>query len=130
MTNNDILANVMSLMLNNEIIGRSNCSIKPISKVVKSVLQILKTNGYITEIEEVKDGKGDLINLKLSGMINKCGVIKPRFNVNLKNYEKYEKRYLPAKDMGIIIVSTPMGIMTHNEAKQKNIGGRLIAYCY
>jgi len=46
------------------------------------------------------------------------------------NYEKFEKRYLPAKDFGMIIVSTNQGIMTHIEAKEKGLGGRLLAYVY
>ena len=46
------------------------------------------------------------------------------------DFEKFERRYLPAKDMGILIVSTPAGIMTHVEAKKKGLGGRLLAYCY
>ncbi|MDZ4226799.1 MAG: 30S ribosomal protein S8, partial [Candidatus Pacearchaeota archaeon] len=60
----------------------------------------------------------------------KCGVVKPRFPVKLDEFEKFEKRYLPAKNFGIIIVSTSNGIMTHIEAKEKKLGGRLIAYIY
>ena len=45
-------------------------------------------------------------------------------------FEKFEERYLLARGMGILIVSTKWGIVTHNEAKKKNIGGKLLAYCY
>ena len=62
--------------------------------------------------------------------INDCGVVKPRFSFKVKDLEKFEKRYLPAKGMGILIVSTSKGYLTHEEAKKQNIGGRLIAYCY
>jgi len=62
--------------------------------------------------------------------MNNCGVVKPRFSTKCTNFEKWEKRYLPAKDFGIILISTPKGIMTHIEAKEKKLGGRLIAYCY
>ena len=64
------------------------------------------------------------------GNLNKCGAIKPRYSVRKDGFEKFEKRYLPAKDFGIIFVSTPKGIMTHNGAKKKGLGGKLIAYCY
>ena len=40
------------------------------------------------------------------------------------DFEKFEKRYLPAKNFGILIVTTPEGIMTHYEAKERGIGGR------
>ena len=46
------------------------------------------------------------------------------------NYEKYEKRFLPAKGFGILIVSTPKGLMTHEEARKKKLGGVLIVYVY
>ena len=45
-------------------------------------------------------------------------------------FEKFERRYLPAKDLGILFVSTPKGIMTHYDAKAKKLGGKLLAYCY
>ena len=66
----------------------------------------------------------------LEGNINKCGVIKPRHAVKKDEFEKFEKRYLPAKNFGILILTTPEGIMTHHDAKERGIGGRLLAYMY
>ena len=85
---------------------------------------------YIGEYTEVKDTKGDMLKVNLLGNINKCGVIKPRYPTKVGNLEKFEKRYLPAKDFGLIIVSTSKGIMTHLEAKEKELGGKLLAYVY
>lgn len=127
---NDPLANVMSLVLNNELIGRSECLIKPVSKIVKELLKVMKENNYIGEFREIEDSRGNYIKLTLTGGINKCGVIKPRYNVKSADFERFEKRYLPAKDFGILFVSTPRGIMTHYDAKSKKVGGRLLAYCY
>lgn len=127
---NDPLANVMSLILNSESIGKPDCLIKPVSKIIKVVLGVMKENGYIGEFEEVEDSRGNYIKLTLNGSINKCGVIKPRYSVKSGDFEKFEKRYLPAKDVGILFVSTPRGIMTHYDSKSKKIGGRLLAYCY
>ncbi|MAG78181.1 30S ribosomal protein S8, partial [archaeon] len=59
-----------------------------------------------------------------------CGVIKPRFSVKIDGYEKFEKRFLLSKDFGLIIVSTSKGIMTHIEAKEKKLGGKLLAFVY
>lgn len=127
---NDPLANMMSLMLNNELIGKQECLIKPISKLTKEVLKVMKEKGYVGDFKEVEDSRGNYIRLSLIGSINKCGVIKPRYSVKSKDFEKFEKRYLPAKDLGIIVVSTQKGIMTHYDAKSKKIGGKLLAYCY
>ena len=127
---NDPLANMMSLILNNELIGKSECTVKPVSKVIKESLKVMKQYEYIGDFKEVEDGRGNYIQLTLIGNINKCGVIKPRYSVKNNEFEKFEKRYLPAKDLGILFVSTPKGIMTHYDAKAKKLGGRLLAYCY
>ena len=127
---NDTLANVMSLILNNELIGESECLIKPVSKVIKEILKVMKENGYVGDFKEFEDSRGSYLKLNLVGGINKCGVIKPRYSVKAHNFENFEKRYLPAKDIGILFVSTPRGIMTHYDAKSKKTGGKLLAYCY
>ena len=127
---NDPLANVMSLILNNELIGKSECTLKPVSKIVKQVLTVMKENSFIADFKEVEDSRGNYIDLTLNGSINKCGVIKPRYSVKIADFEKFERRYLPAKDVGILLVSTPRGIMTHYDAKSKKTGGKLLAYCY
>ena len=127
---NDTLADVMSLILNNEMIGRQDCILKPVSKVIKELLRIMKENGYIGDFKEVQDSRGNYIQLTLIGNINKCGVIKPRYSTKSNEFEKFERRYLPAKDLGILFVSTPKGIMTHYDAKARKTGGRILGYCY
>jgi small subunit ribosomal protein S8 len=124
------LANVLSFIQNYEQIGRKEMITKNNSKTIKKVLGIMQDNGYLGKIEEIKDSKGNLLKINLLGSINKCGVIKPRFRIKKGGYEKFEKRYLPAKNFGMIIVSTSKGMMTHAEAKEKKIGGALISYCY
>ena len=130
MTLNDPLSNALSSILNDEKIGKELVSIRPSSKIIKKVLEVMKTSSYIGSFEEVQDGRGNSVKVHLIGNINKCGVIKPRLSVKKDQFEKFEKRYLLARDMGILIISTPSGIMTHDEAKKKNFGGRLLAYCY
>jgi len=130
MSMNDTLANALSHILNCEKIGKTEVEIKNLSKVTKEVLEILKKNNYIGKILVESDSRGTTAAVELKGTINKCGAIKPRFPAQLTNYEKYEKRYLPAKGFGIMIVSTSKGMMTHTEAIDKKLGGKLIAYCY
>lgn len=127
---NDTLSNAMSKIMNAERIGKTEITIKPISSLIKSVLIVLQDNLYVGESKETVDSKGNSIKLNLLGNINKCGAIKPRFSTTKEKFDMFEKRYLPAKDFGVLIVSTPKGIMTHKEAKEKGFGGRLLAYCY
>lgn len=90
----------------------------------------MKDHKYVGEFKEIKTDQGEEIEVNLIGAINKCNVIKPKYSVKKDEYEKFEKRFLPAKGVGIIIVSTPKGLMTHDEAFEKNLGGRLVAYVY
>lgn len=129
MTLNDPLSNTMSKILNAEKAGKETCVVAS-SKITKEVLNLLNKHNYIGHYKEIKSRGSNLLEINLLKTINKCGVIKPRFPVAKDEIEKYEKRYLPAKDFGFLIVSTSKGLVTHTEAKLKNIGGRLIAYCY
>lgn len=130
MSLNDPIANALSHILNCERTAKQSCIVKPSSKVIKKILGIMQENNYIGSYEEIEDGKAKILKVNLLGKINNCGVIKPNFPVQKEEFEKFEKRFLPAKDFGIIIVSTTKGIVVHNQAKDKNIGGKLLAYCY
>ncbi|MDO8627324.1 MAG: 30S ribosomal protein S8, partial [Candidatus Diapherotrites archaeon] len=80
--------------------------------------------------EMINDGRQGMFKVLLNGKINVCRAIKPRYAVKKNGYDKYEKQFLPSKEIGILIVSTPKGVVSHNEAKQQGIGGRLIAFVY
>ena len=127
---NDPLANVLSGILNYEKVGKKEFVINPTSKVIEKVLEIMNRHNFLGAAEKITDAKGGFVKAHLLGAINKCGVIKPRFSVGLADFEKFEKRHLPGKGIGIILISTSQGIMTLEDAREKNIGGRLLAYCY
>ena len=127
---NDPLAATLSKILNAERVGHREVVVRPASKIMKTVLTIMHEHNYLGSYEEETDSKGGKLKLNLLGNINNCGVIKPRFSTKHNGFEKWEKRYLPAKDFGIILVSTPLGIMTHVQAREKNTGGKLLAFCY
>ena len=130
MTQNDPLGSVLSHLYNCGKIGRNEAVVKPASKLVINVLNIMKDKNYIGEFIIINDGKSNLVKINLLGNINKCGVIKPRFPFKVDELNKFEKRFLLARDFGFIIVSTSKGLMTHEDAREKKLGGKLIAYVY
>ena len=130
MSMNDTLAAAMSKLMNCERIGKNTCIINPVSKTIKIVFDIMKKEGYIGDYNVTEDGKGGILEINLLGRINKCGVIKPRYPCKLDEYKKFEQRYLIAHNFGVLIVSTSQGMMTQHKAKEKSLGGRLVAYCY
>ncbi len=126
----DPLADALSVIKNAEDTGKPVCSIKPASKLIGSVLKVMKDKGYIGEFELIDDGKSGLFRVQLKGKINKCGVIRPRHAVKNIEFEKWEKRFLPARGFGLIILTNPEGVMTHDEARESGLGGELLAYVY
>jgi small subunit ribosomal protein S8 len=126
----DPLANAMSCIKNAESTGKATCAIKPASKLIGSVLKVMQSTGYVKDFEFVDDGKSGIFIVGLHGKINRCGVVKPRHSVKKIEFETYEKRFLPSRDVGILIITTPEGIMSHHESKKRAIGGSLLAYVY
>lgn len=121
----DLLSDALSIIKNAEAVGKRECVV-PCSKLVKAILGAMEKAGYIGQFKESKR----TIRIQLAGRINAMGVIRPRFPVSLEEFEKFEKRYLPSRDVGLIVVSTSQGVMSHKEAIEKGIGGRLLMYVY
>ena len=126
----DTLANALNCLKVGEVKGKKKAILSPASKVIREVLLLFQKNGFIGEFKFVDDGKSGEFAVELVGKINDTKVIKPRFSVSGKTWEKFETRFLPAKGIGFLVVSTSKGIMTHTHAQEKNLGGRLLCYVY
>jgi len=129
----DTLANALATIRNNEVKGRREAIIMPASKLIANVLRVLQKEGYVGEFEYIDDGRWGKIKVQLLGRINKCGVIKPRVSVkyvDLLNMPEWLRKYLPSREMGVIVLSTPQGVMSHKEALARKIGGIVLAYVY
>lgn len=126
----DTLSDALTNMKNCENVGREECIVRPASKLVGSVLKIMQKEGYVGNFEFIDDGKAGIYRVELLGKINDCKAIKPRFSVGYGELEKFEKRYLPARGFGIIIMTTPNGVLTQKGAKEQKTGGKLLAFVY
>lgn len=125
----DLLNDALVTIKNATYTGKQECEVKA-SKLIGRVLEVMRENGYIAEFEYIADQRGGIFKIKLSGAINNCGVIKPRFAVKKTNFEKFESRYLPGQDFGALILTTTQGVLAHSKAKELGIGGKLLAYVY
>lgn len=125
----DILSDVFSSIKNSEDIGKKECIVAS-SGMIKEVLGILQKHKYIGKFGLVDDTRGGMLKVELLGRINNCNAIRPRFSVGVIDMTKFEKRYLPANDVGILVISTSQGIMSQKAAKEKGIGGKLLGFVY
>lgn len=126
----DLVADALSAIKNARRTGKKECTVSPASTLIKDILQVMQENGYIGVFEEIDDGKGGQYKVEVNTRLNDCNAIKPRFYVGKDDYITYEKRFLPARQFGELIVTTPEGVMDHKTAREKGHGGALLAYVY
>ena len=130
MADNDPLASALSGIDNAEGVGHLTHTVEPASNEIGAVLEVLADRGYVDTFQFVEDGRAGRFEVELKGAINACGAVKPRYSTAADGYEKWEKRFLPARDYGALVVTTSHGVMSHYEAREQNIGGQVIAYVY
>lgn len=126
----DTLSDALSSINNAVRSDNDYAVISPTSNLVKNVLVQLQREGYIGVFELVEDGKGGKFKVEVTEKINECQSIKPRFSMSNEEYQEWAQRYLPARGFGKLIVTTPQGVMTHDEAREEQIGGKLLGYVY
>ncbi|MBI1979071.1 MAG: 30S ribosomal protein S8 [Candidatus Aenigmarchaeota archaeon] len=125
----DPLADALTVIKNAERTGKGRCVVKS-NKLIGAILKVMQENDYIKTFESVENGRGGMFKVELKGSIIDEKVIKPRFAIGVDEYEKWEKRYLPARNVGLLIISTSKGVMGHKKAKELGLGGRLLSYVY
>ncbi len=126
----DLLNDALVTLRHADREGHPLAAIEPASKLIGEVLRIFREHGYVREFTYVPTGRGGRYDVTLSQRINSCGVVRPRIAVAHDGLERYEARFLPAQDFGLLVLSTNQGVLSHTEARALKIGGRLLAYVY
>jgi len=125
----DLVSGLFTTLQNNEMVRNREC-IYYASKLIAEILKVLQRHGYIGAFEYIEDGRGGKFRIQLLGRINRSAPIRPRFSVRKGEWERWERMYLPSRDIGILVVTTSKGVMSHHEAKKLGIGGKLLGYVY
>ncbi|XP_073747358.1 small ribosomal subunit protein uS8-like [Callorhinus ursinus] len=85
---------------------------------------------YIGKFEITDDHRAGKIVVNLMGRLNKCGVVSPRFDVQLKDLEKWQNNQLPPHQFGFTVLTTSAGIMDREEARRKPTGGKILGFFF
>jgi small subunit ribosomal protein S15Ae len=90
----------------------------------------MQRHGYIGEFEIIDDHRAGKIVVQLLGRINKCGVISPRYDMSIGDLETWTRNLLPSRQFGFVVITSSAGIMDHEEARRKHVGGKLLGFFY
>ena len=126
----NVLADALKRINNAEKRGKRQVILRPSSKVIIKFLTVMMKHGYIGEFEIIDDHRAGKIVVNLTGRINKCSVVSPRFDIAHKDMERWTTTLLPSRQFGYIVLTTSAGIMDHEEARRKHVGGKILGFFF
>jgi small subunit ribosomal protein S8 len=129
----DTISDMLTRIRNACLVGHSTTKV-PTTRMTKSIAQVLKNEGFISEYEETGEGinKYLVISLKYKGK-NRQPIIRTLKRVSRPGLRVYSNcKDIPRVlgGIGIAIVSTSKGIMTDREARKQNVGGEILCYIW
>ena len=105
----------------------------PASKIKVAIANVLKEEGFIRDFRIDAEGNRNVLKLDLSYTGRKDSVLTGIKRVSKPGLRVYvQKREIPRVfgGLGIAILSTPNGVMTGQQARQKGVGGEILCYVW
>ena len=127
MSMQDPIADMLTRIRNAASAGLEKVII-PLSKEKKAIAEVLKEEGYITKVSIIGEGVKSQIVVELKYAGDKAvvegieRVSKPSCRIHCGSREIPRVR----NGLGIVVLSTPKGIMSGRKAAQENVGGEII----
>lgn len=128
----DPIADLLTRIRNANMVRHEKLEV-PASKVKKEVAEILKREGFVRDVEYIEDNKQGIIRIFLKYGANNERVItgiKRISKPGLRVYAKADEVPKVLNGLGIAIVSTSQGVLTDKEARNKQVGGEVLAYVW
>ncbi len=105
----------------------------PSSRLRKEMTRILVEQGYLTSYDVEPTPVGEAIRIQLKYTDDRDPVISGMRRISRPGRRRYvagDKVPRVQGGMGTAIISTSSGVMTGHEAKQKGVGGEVVAYVW
>lgn len=131
MVTTDPIADLLT-RIRNAITARHDTVSIPASKMKKSIVDILVSEGFVASSEETQENGHTNIKvvLKYSGKKNAITNLKRISKPGLRVYCGYEDLPRVLGGYGIAIISTSRGVMTDKKARELKVGGEVLAYVW
>ncbi|CAO2832739.1 unnamed protein product [Amaranthus hypochondriacus] len=123
-----ILNDALRTIVNAEKRNKATAQLQPISTVMCSFLHIMKTRGYIKDFQVHDPHRVGSITVELLGRVNDCRALTYRQDLKAKEIEQYRLRTLPTRQWGYVVITTPNGVLDHEDALKQNVGGQVLGY--
>lgn len=122
---NDPIADFLVRLYNASLVGKTEVAV-PFSSIKLAIAEILAREGYVGEVGKPK--KGSALTIPLSYKNGRPAI------TGVKRISKPSRRmYLGVRDVrpvkrghGLLVLSTPAGVLTGKEAQQKRVGGEVL----
>jgi small subunit ribosomal protein S8 len=124
----DPIADMLTRIRNGQSANKNSVTM-PSSRLKKSIVELLKQEGYIKDYKIIGNAKLELeIILKYFQGKSVVEMIQRVSRPSLRIYKN--KNNLPEvmSGLGIAVISTSQGVMTDRMARQAGLGGEVICY--
>lgn len=127
---NDPIADMLTRIRNASLV-RKDTVLVPDSKVKRSILEVIKNKGYVSDFS-ISDTQAGYIKISLveSGKKPHLKKIERISKPGCRIYVKKDQIPVALSGMGTVIISTSKGIMSGSEAKKMGLGGEVICKIY
>ncbi len=132
MTMSDPIADMLTRVRNANMVRHEKLEL-PASNIKKEIAEILKKEGFVKSVEYIEDDKQGVIRMFLKYGQNNERVITGLKRISkpgLRVYAKADELPKVLNGLGIALVSTSEGVLTDNDARQRGIGGEVLAYIW
>ncbi|WCJ31844.1 40S ribosomal protein S15a-5 [Euphorbia peplus] len=123
-----ILNEALRKIVNAEKRGKATVELQPISTVMSSFLNIMKDRGYIKNFQVFDPHRVGRITVELQGRVKDCRALTYRQDIKAKEIEEYRLQTLPTRQYGYVVITTPDGVLDHERAMERNVGGQVLGY--
>ena len=132
MASTDTISDMLT-RIRNACLVRHSTAIVPVTRMTRSIAQVLREEGFIDDFKESGEGINQHLVISLKYKSNRQPIINTLKRVSRPGLRVYSNRKdLPRVlgGIGIAIVSTSKGIMTDREARRQGVGGEVLCYVW